>query len=420
MWYKPGQTKDFVATLKRINAEAAKLVTGLPRSTSGAAAEVETNLRPTHLRQAHRLHNAATCLLSAPQEYPLHQKFLEAAALTFPRRQGRATHVTPLDQLAHAFPDLRNNDGHLVVYETIQLVDSSPPWDEFEPLETSIAESKDDAAQKDDHDQLIASLEPKDVVAYNDGRSHRHGARWHRPRHEDAPTRPTRSRNRRIVICVDNQAAIRVVNSTGPGPGHAQRIEIRCLYLELKEKLELTSIKLQWVPGHVEIDGNELADEAAKEATKATDDESIKQGLEIERPNTIPASRTALRQHFKTRISQGWAPEWKNGKTGAQRRKLDDSPPGPSDFKLYHGLPRRAPSLLAQLRTRRSPLAHDLFRRRLHPTGLCGCGAAETLEHVVLSCDQYEHQRRALRRGMKKEDLPPDDIQLYISNGAAS
>ncbi|SCV71795.1 BQ2448_4489 [Microbotryum intermedium] len=120
---------------------------------------------------------------------------------------------------------------------------------------------------------------------------------------------------------------------------------------------------------------------------------------------------TALRQQFQTRISQVWATEWKNGKTGAS--KLNDSPPGPSHFKLYHGLPHRAASLLAQLHTRRSPLAHDLFRRRLHPTGLCGCGAAETLEHVVLSCEQYERQRRALRREMKKkEDLPPDDIRL--------
>ncbi|SCV69338.1 BQ2448_2358 [Microbotryum intermedium] len=432
VWYKPGQTKDLVATLERINAEAAKLVTGLPRSASGAAAEVETNLQPTHLRLAHRSHNAATRLLSAPQEHPLRRRFLEAAALTFPRRPSCATHATPLDQLAHAFPDLRNEDGHLVVCETIQLVDPFPPWDKFEPPETSIAELKDDAAEK--HNQLIASLEPEDVVAYSDG-SMMEGCTGHALGTQQTVYgaeldgialamrmllhAPAASRNRRIVICVDNQAAVRVATSTRPGPGQAQRIKIRRLYLELKEKLEPTSIKLQWVPGHVEIDGKELTNEAVKEATKATDDELIKQGLEIERPNTIPASRTTLRQQFKTRISQVWATEWKNGKTGAQLRKLDDSPPGPSHFKLYHGLPRWAASLLAQLRTRRSPLAHDLFRRRLHPTGLCGCGAAETLEHVVLSCKQYERQRRALQRGMK-EDLPPDDIRLYISNVAAS
>ncbi|SCZ93244.1 BZ3500_MvSof-1268-A1-R1_Chr6-2g08554 [Microbotryum saponariae] len=432
----------------------AKLVAGLPRSTSGAAAEVETNLRPTHLRLAHRSHNAATRLLSAPQEHPLRQRFLEAAALTFPRRPNCATHVTPLDQLAHAFPDLRNDDGHLVVCETIQMVDPSPPWDEFEPPETSIAKSKDDAAEQ--HDQLIASLEPEDVVTYSDGSmmEGRTGSAavlritWpadnsivHISKARALGTQqtvysaeldgialamrmllqaPPATQHRRMVICVDNQAAVRVATSTRPGPGQEQRIELRRLYLELKKKLALTSIELQWVPGHVEIDGNELADEAAKEATKAAEDDSIRKDLEIERPDAIPASRTALRQRFKTFVSQVWATEWKNAKTGAQLRKLDNSPPGPSHFKLYHGLPRRAATLLAQLRTRRSPLAHDLFRRRLHPTGLCACGAAETLEHVVLSCEQYQDQRRVLRREMKKEDLPPDDIRLYVSNVTAS
>ncbi|SCV73783.1 BQ2448_6213 [Microbotryum intermedium] len=311
VWYKPGQTKDLVAMLERVNADAAKLVAGLPRSASGAADGVETHLRPTHLRLTYRSHNAATHVKAAPPT-SLPSTSLPTRSQTFGTRTDTWLFARRSSWSTHP-----------------------PPWAEFEPPETSIAESKDDAAEK--HDQLIASLEPEGAVPYSDGSMMEgRGLGTQQTVYSaelDGITlamrmllhAPPATRERRIVICVDNQAAVRVATSTRTGPGQAQRIEIRRLYLELKEELELKSIKLQWVPGHVEIDGNELADEAAKEATKATDDESIKQGLEIEQPNTIPASRVALRQQFETRVSQVWAREWKNGKTGraaSQARRL--------------------------------------------------------------------------------------------------
>ena len=70
-----------------------------------------------------------------------------------------------------------------------------------------------------------------------------------------------------IWIFLDSQAAIQRVqkSSLEAGQTHVQAIEDQITKIKTKHQV---NIHLSWVPGHMNIMGNELADKAAKKGTK--------------------------------------------------------------------------------------------------------------------------------------------------------
>ena len=67
-------------------------------------------------------------------------------------------------------------------------------------------------------------------------------------------------------IYSDNQASIYRLSKTSDNPGQASQIR----YIEASNRIvaQGATITINWVPGHEDILGNELADSLAKEATK--------------------------------------------------------------------------------------------------------------------------------------------------------
>ncbi|KAL3485458.1 hypothetical protein BJX62DRAFT_38398 [Aspergillus germanicus] len=64
------------------------------------------------------------------------------------------------------------------------------------------------------------------------------------------------------VILTDNQAAIQACSS----PSRSSGQHILCGIIRHLEALRGWDIRLQWIPGHVGVRGNEQADEYAKQA----------------------------------------------------------------------------------------------------------------------------------------------------------
>ena len=65
------------------------------------------------------------------------------------------------------------------------------------------------------------------------------------------------SQKQNILICTDSQSLCKAITSQS-----ADTMQIRDIIASLSE-----NIHLQWIPGHMEIPGNEMADTLAKEAT---------------------------------------------------------------------------------------------------------------------------------------------------------
>jgi ribonuclease HI len=70
--------------------------------------------------------------------------------------------------------------------------------------------------------------------------------------------------NEAVTVFIDSQAAIQQIRYLTGGGGQAITLQIYRRALELQRKHH--PVTLRWVPGHANIEGNERADKAAKEA----------------------------------------------------------------------------------------------------------------------------------------------------------
>ena len=69
---------------------------------------------------------------------------------------------------------------------------------------------------------------------------------------------------RPVTILLDSQAAIARLRHTQPGPGQALVIQAHAITKRLHARCRQHTI--QWVPGHAGVEGNERADQVAKQA----------------------------------------------------------------------------------------------------------------------------------------------------------
>ena len=69
-----------------------------------------------------------------------------------------------------------------------------------------------------------------------------------------------------IHVYADNQAAIYRLSSLSDKPG--QQWVIRCQKAAKAIQNKKAKISLRWVPGYTDLEGNERADQLAKQATK--------------------------------------------------------------------------------------------------------------------------------------------------------
>ncbi|KAF8714675.1 Reverse transcriptase (RNA-dependent DNA polymerase), partial [Rhizoctonia solani] len=193
---------------------------------------------------------------------------------------------------------------------------------------------------------------------------------------------------KRIIIYCDNQAAVKAISSLHRHPAqyasrafhqHAQRF---------LEKDPTHHITVKWLPGHSKIDGNELADEAAK-------------GSETLQPTpvfnrTITWSRTRATK----RATTSWGRIW-NEHIHA-RPDSNTYIPRPPALKLHPifnrpTYPRNVQCRLVQFLTGHG--FYGAYSARFHPhiDPQCQCGEpSQTPEHMLMFCPETEKYRHII------------------------
>ncbi|EIW85502.1 hypothetical protein CONPUDRAFT_70292 [Coniophora puteana RWD-64-598 SS2] len=171
-------------------------------------------------------------------------------------------------------------------------------------------------------------------------------------------------------------------------------------------------IELAWIAGHEGVEGNEWADEEAKEAARgggggeASSREELPVALKGKLPDSISARKQAHAASMKTR----WERLWANSPRAHRLAKLNLKAGARSFITLTADLPKRQTSALIFLITRHLPLNAYLhrFKRAEEPfCNHCDDVADETIHHYLFDCPAWGRARHDLIRtlGRNAESL---------------
>ncbi|KAE9402821.1 hypothetical protein BT96DRAFT_936887 [Gymnopus androsaceus JB14] len=216
-----------------------------------------------------------------------------------------------------------------------------------------------------------------------------------------------------VSLWIDNTAAISATGSVASGPLHYLMDHFHSLYSRLKRHHPNLVITVGWVPGHEGVEGNEAADEEAKEA--AAHGSSPKQLLPHTFRKSLPMSSSAARKTFAKHLNKTrddmfcQSPRF----TRFQKAAKGEATTVARKFQtITKGLAKPHISVLVHLRT-----GHCYLYAHLHRIGKIDtpdCPACkrepETVYHFLLQCPAHRRARARLRaevgsRNMNTEKL---------------
>ncbi|KAF9032387.1 hypothetical protein BJ165DRAFT_1357993 [Panaeolus papilionaceus] len=121
--------------------------------------------------------------------------------------------------------------------------------------------------------------------------------------------------------------------------------------------------------------------------------------------NTLPTSKSALKQEAKKVLSQQSNDLWVKSPRSLKYEGIEDDFKFSNFHSLANKLNRFQLSQLVRIRTRHYPLNAYLYKRKLAPSDLCNkcnTGAKETLNHFIHDCPAYRRQRRRMHEKIKE------------------
>jgi ribonuclease HI len=425
-------------------------IAGAFKTTPIAALEAELGLPPTDLRFDRMRRNYAIRLFTLPPNHPI----LELCPDTFPntleneRENPTSERYTPWHERNPHKPQYQSRltnilssiNKHIQPQSIIEEIDvtAAAPWDDTSYIDIHIpTEPKDIAAKNHTNKHLSTHANAQHLCFYTDGSllegkagAGIHASQANETIHEskyylgtetevfdaeiygmmkatETAIRLTRDEHiTDIWIFCDNQSAVRRMRDKRPLPGQEYILKTH----HNAEILSNRNIKLHihWVPGHVNVKGNERADILAKQGTEGK-----------RQPRDSNTSITHLRRKNKEQQLQDWTKRWPTLNRGRQYHGR----PATNIHPLLRNHPsRKLVSTVIQLRT-----GHGYTRQYLTripssdiSSATCPCGyRKQTPEHLLLNCKYYKTQRKTLKS--KMNPLPALwQTAMHTSRGLAA
>jgi len=206
----------------------------------------------------------------------------------------------------------------------------------------------------------------------------------------------------RILICSDSSAALASLKSASSKCREDIMFEsLLSLYCVCSMAID---VRFLWIPAHIGIQGNEMADSLAKKGLK------INQG-EV----AVPISKAEIKSYIRSKIKIQWQKLWDNGNKGRHLFKIQQKV---GEEKTL-GNSRREQEMFSRIRLGHTRLNSSLHTIGKHPTGNCEiCNQSETVEHALFECTKYSNQRLALRNGLEKVGIKQMEISNIFSNNS--
>ena len=154
--------------------------------------------------------------------------------------------------------------------------------------------------------------------------------------------------------------------------------------------LRRTSIHLQFVPGHRDIEGNELADLAAK----AGHNNQFMEGIVIPREAKV--------RYVQPVLLRKWERYWhQNVLISGKGRHMKNVKQRLVKWEWACNKNRTIETVFAKLRIGHVNTAEHLHRFNLAPSPFCACGNYDNVYHIFMQCPNYEGKRQILRNNFR-------------------
>ena len=401
-------------TLDKIQNNALRLINGGMRSAPTAACEIHANIEPLGKRREKAALELYEKTMRTSCDNP-NRILVENWQPTNRLQQKSVLHKVWELKEKHHLPDQRKL--------TSAVLEDMPPNLNLRPPEIKLT-IKGNVSKKDDPTEILrAALETIDsysdtwIHVYTDGSAFRgtskagYGVLIHYPDGSSGKfsgacgehasnyiaeiaaietslhyiktffqTFPARKQN--IVIFTDSKSALDGLNND---PTNNE--EFKKILLETHELIETygVEIAMQWIPGHSDIPGNDIADTLAKSGSRQEQPPS---------QTTYETVKQIIRSNFK----EEWLNEWAMGTTG---RVLFKHMTTPNINDNLDKLTRKDQATIFRLRTQHIPLNSHLNRIGAIAEKACPlCNHAdETVEHHLFNCTKLND--------LRKELLPP-------------
>ena len=189
--------------------------------------------------------------------------------------------------------------------------------------------------------------------------------------------------NNNFVIFTDSLSSLQFLDNSKSD----HRIKINILKI-LKSTNK--NISFEWVPGHCNIKGNEVADKAAKES------------LQNRQIVQLPMSYGEYRSAVKTFVNNQWQQHWNL----FGRCRLKSFKPILGDWKSAYRDNRRDEKVLSRLRTGYCLFTMQHFFDRDKPKERCNtCGIDMTIKHMLIDCPNFQNSRYRIVNYLNQKNL---------------
>jgi len=195
---------------------------------------------------------------------------------------------------------------------------------------------------------------------------------------------------RQVTVLTDCQSAIQSIQKPRLQSGQYLLQEIWQLAEQLATQGSI--VTLQWVPGHKGIEGNEIAHQCARLATRKEARLAGEEGPQL-KSRALQLSREWIKSERIKRFDKL--------QVGKFTRKIDKALPKEHMTQVYNTLNREEAGILSQLRTGHTPLNDSLARIRVENSAMCICNTGiETVQHFLFYCPKWTDKRRSFRETM--------------------
>jgi ribonuclease HI len=421
-WYSPEGTpehrKGIARELQAIQGRCLRAIAGAYKATSTEALEVETHIPPIQL-YAEKMVAGSTCRTLATDLGGVIKSSANRIRRQLRGKRGRAakSFSTPLEILKNW---VEESVGKLARLE-IRKPGIDLPW--RAPFAIEIAPSKDQAILLHASDPHAPNLRMyTDGSGSNDriaaaavGDTHHqtallgttsdaqvfHGelAGIDLALHTLLQRAPETIESTTSVIYSDSQAALRFLQKGNPS--HSQ-----VLYKSITHAAETLANRgiqtiFRWLPGHRDIQGNEIADQHAGTAARLIG------------PCEEPKIRylSAISRQIKDSLLACWKKRWKES-WGSKTKICSTARLTPevtqARRKLHTGMSKAYSALLIQLRTGIIGFNEFLFHRRVPstPSPRCPCDTGTmSVHHVLFACPTWSALRKGILSAFRTTDL---------------